>query len=185
MSTHTSETVHTVKETAPLPTTPQDTEEVSVRKRVSTSAFLSTFLIELVFNIVLVVLVFSAGVATHAAGHLTITSAQVGTTIAFLFGGGGLALLAIGAIAIVVLGLWLSNRLFQKGHSLMAIIAIFVLALITIEVFSRVTNWSFLAGVLPFLLLLAVTAIETLVTASSVPAATIRTTRLRKGVTNH
>ena len=162
-----------------MPTTTQKKPK-RVREHLSFGASIWAFGVELVFNLLLVITVFSFGLSSGFAGRPTFDWGQVGATIGALFGGTWSLLAFIGAIAIFGGTLWFVHMLSKKGHHFGVVVA-FALG-VTVGGFLvwKVVNWGeFGLGFAPILAILGFTALETLITAYVVP-----TTPRPKGNTN-
>ncbi len=130
-----------------------------------TRIFLSSFIVGLVFNIALIILVYTFGVSTGYEGEPSFSWDQLGNSMGFLFGGLPSLLGFIGGLAIFAVTLKLVDWLSKNGHHkwlLFAFIVGFVLG--GIVLWPLISALGSVFGVLPFVGLIAFTALEAFIT---------------------
>jgi hypothetical protein len=153
-----------------------------LHKHFSITALIWAFIVELVFNLLLIVFVFSFGVSTgFAAGQPTFGLDQVDTTFGALFGGTTSLLGLIGLLVVIGAILQLVRWLSKSGHHSWVLVVFILGVLAGGYLVWKVIDWSsFGIGFTPILVILGFTAIETIVTGYLVPT----TPRPSKGNTN-
>lgn len=182
---------HNGPDPASVPASPRPNKKRSFRERVNMSTFGWTFAIEFIFNLLLVVVVFSTGFSTALeasqtgfTGEFSFSWSLLGATIGTLFGGFGSFTALVTSVTIFGGTLWFVHWLSKKGKHAMVVLAFVVGAVAGGWLIWRGVDWeNFGLGFVPVLVILVWTVLETIITAA-IAAAVSRKSTLPKG-NNH
>lgn len=168
---------------------PGSTSKYRFRGHPNLFVFVWTFAIEFVFNLLLVVVVYSIGFTTGYVGtpnfNLDQIGKTIGETISTLFGGAASFLALIGGIAIFVCTLWGVYELSKRAKHALVVLAFVVGVVAGGWLIWRVVEWENVGiGFTPILAILAFTVFETITTALIVRYIVSRASTLSKGNNN-
>lgn len=123
---------------------------------------ITTFLVLLPLNLVLLVFAFSIGVTTGFNGEFGFSWNDVGTTINAMFGSFGNFITLIGALALLAFIYWISNKLSRKYGWLPGVLVLAALALGVVVYWSGWINLEDINvfGLVPFLFVILFTALQ-------------------------
>jgi hypothetical protein len=169
-------------------TAPQTTPKAkgnNTHMRVKVLLFISEFSFELLFNVLVLIFIYSAGITHGYTGEIGFRLQDLVETIEVLFGGlGTLAAIAAG-IALTVFTLWFVHMLSVRDHHRGVLVTLAFAIGIGGFLIYRVIDWGNIGlGFIPSLVLLVITAVEAVFTTFVVPIAlNFLLTNLRKSAT--